>query len=234
MSRRKEPFPSSIEGCEALLHDITFYSSPTFTPRGVPTLPYHPATQFRPTGALLGEYSEYEIRSQYSLNVSFLSNPLNLKDSADVLYCVTWAWKPRRLGAEATLASLYFDPRGEGYTEKRIAAMTLFNLYHVQTLPYQGARQAWEERKSIADSLPQLTPAEKRHERLLAAQQLNELIVRSIAQIPTTQPTEEACGEDSSYPAYVPKHEIAPAEPTDDELGLPPAQPQYEQPPWRT
>lgn len=210
MSKRREPFPSSIEGCEELLTDITPFDRATLRMSEIP--PRHMSLEFLPQGALLGEYGDRVLRPKDSLIVGSLSDPEDLSDPSRLLYRVMWNWKRRRFGAQILLSEWYCAPRGEGYSSKHIAAMALFRTYHDELNDQEEVRQLWKARQHAVHKLGV---------RLYNKSQGTEL------------PEHVTPVDHNPFPDYPLRQEVTQREePTNEELGVLPPQPQYEQPSW--
>jgi hypothetical protein len=234
MSRRKEPFPSSIEGCEDLLQDITSYDRERFRECEIP--PRHLPIEFLPKGALLGEYGSFALRPKDLLIVHSLSDPDDLKDPSRLLYNVTCVKGRRRYGAMVPLSEWYSAPRGEGYSTKRIAAMALFYTYRSELNDQENVRQLWETRERAVHQYEQERTLEQ-EQRDLNATRLErwKLAVRLYNKAEGTELPEHIIPTaHTSFPDYIPlqEHVTSREEPTNEELGLSSPQTTYEQPPW--
>lgn len=234
MSMRKEPFPSSVEGCEELLYDVTSYGDRIFDP-GVIAPPQYPLLDFQPTGALLGEYGNYVIRPQSLIDVVRLADPDNLEDFSELQYRVIWEWKQRRLGARATRVSWYTAPHGEDYSDKYIVAMALFRTYYGQLNDQAEARRVWQKREHDVETyVKQRTPEQRRRDLHLTLADFEKVQLEMATQAAGLAPPNAAPTTQDPFLEYTPQKEPAIEEPTNEELGVLPVQSHYEQPPWQT
>lgn len=161
MSRRKLPFPTTIDGCEQLLAETPQASGrrrlslPHATmgigdmpaPFEEPAhLPHHDAEPFTAMGALVGPYGDKVLSKNNLVLVDCLSDPDDLGNEAHKIYKVSWQWA-RGIGAKAVKAEWYVEPHGETYSAKYIAGMALFRTYYNHLQDQDKARQGWQLRE---------------------------------------------------------------------------------------
>lgn len=237
MSRRKIPFPSNIEGCEALLDEYRrpqrygLRYSATHTIGDMPRCeenfdmilpPFHINSLFTARDALTGAYGDSRMKKRTVVKVEYLSNPKKLEDVTDVIYRVSWPWAGRHFTAQG-VASWVIEPRGERYSDKHIAAMALFRTYYRQLEGQDYAQHAWESRRAEAKAFLAIQKPgqalDDAMDRLLGGA-LQHALSTSVLSPADTQAEQQS------------RYEVNAVEPTNEELGLPPAQPQYEQPRW--
>lgn len=160
-SRRKLPFPTTIDGCEQLLAETPQASGrrrlslPHATmgigdmpaPFEEPAhLPRHDTEPFTATGALVGPYGDKVLSKNNLVLVDCLSDPDDLTNEAHKIYKVSWQWA-RGIGAKAVKAEWYVEPRDENYSAKHIVGMALFRTYYNHLQGQTEAVHGWRLRE---------------------------------------------------------------------------------------